>query len=139
MKLNYLYLIIIIIISACSQPEEVLPDPPQTVQMVLRDLGADTLNIERGIDAAENPESDVLNGIQLNWYKQQDHSDLKEYRIYRSDHHSGLVNFYYHASKEVDQPGIIDTMFIDTQDLSENVRYYYYITAIYLIVNKLQW
>jgi len=130
MKLNYLSLTIVIIISACSQPEEVLPDPPQTVQMVLRTLGADTLNVERGIDAAENPESDALNGIQLNWYKHPDHSDLKEYRIYRSSHSSGLVNFYYHNSKEVNQPGIIDTMFIDTQDLSQNVRYYYYVTAM---------
>ncbi len=119
----------ILLIAACSDPQSPKQTPPDAVQMVLRTPGADSLEIEKGIDAAANP-GEELNAIQLMWYEPKRTADLKKYKIYRSAHESGTVNYDLHAVKEIGQPGANDTIYIDTQDLVQNVRYYYYVTAV---------
>lgn len=126
---RFLLLGMVLIISACSDPQSVKPTPPDAVQLVLRVAGADSLEIEKGIDAAPNP-GEALNAIQLMWYEPSSTANLKQYKIYRSEHESGTINFDLHTVKEIGQQGAVDTIFIDTQDLIQNVRYYYYVTAV---------
>ena len=128
MKVNLSYLIISLVLIACSQPEEVKPDPPESVQMVLRSAGADSLDFERGIDAAANPGNPV-NAIEMQWHTHLQQNDLESFKIYRSKHESGQINFNLLSVKEIGQQGGTDTLFRDTQDLELNVRYFYYITA----------
>ncbi len=129
MKQIILFFAWILLIAACSDPQGVKPTPPDVVQMVLRVPGADSLEIENGIDAAANP-GEELNAIQLMWYEPSSAVNLRQYKIYRSEHESGTVNFDLHAVKEIGQQGAVDTIYIDTQDLAQNVRYYYYVTVL---------
>lgn len=110
---------------ACSQQETVPQDPPQRVRIVERQAGADTLDSEPGIDAVENPDT-IYNYIQVMWYSG---ARVSRYNIYRSQHETGQVNYQKIGTIEEDQNGDIDTIYIDTQDLELNVRYYYYVTA----------
>lgn len=99
------------------------------MQVVSKILGADTLDIERGIDAADNL-GEPTNAIQIMWFTHTAQRDLEKFNIYRSKDESGLVLFNPIASKEIGQPGLIDTVFNDTQDLVLNRRYYYFVTAV---------
>lgn len=129
MKVNLSYLVISLVLIACSQPEEVKPDPPEAVQIVLRSAGADSLNLEPGTDAYVN-QGDSLNAIELRWHTHLQQNDLESFKIYRSEHESGTINFNLLSTKEIGQPGAIDTLYRDTQDLALDVRYFYYITAV---------
>lgn len=122
-------LLVFLLNMACSNPggdERPLPDK---VRMVLRAPGADTTDAEAGIDAVPVPE-DSINNIQLMWYQNPKSTDLSYYRIYRSEDELGEKNYDLLVSKALRQPGIPDTIFIDAQDLKQNVRYYYYVTAV---------
>lgn len=129
MKVNLKYLAISLAFVACSQPEEVNPDLPEPVQMVLRSSGADSLDFERGIDAASNP-GNSFNVIEFQWHTHLQQNDLETFKIYRSEHESGQINFNLLSVKEIGQPGGIDTLYRDTQDLALDVRYFYYVTAV---------
>lgn len=129
MKLIYLLIALLFLSFACSSPQKVKQDPPQPVQMVWRTLGADTLESEPGIDAEVTP-GEELNAIRLQWYKHPLENDLKEYRVYRSVHNSGLINFYLLNAVELNQATQDDTVYSDQQELDLSTRYYYYITAV---------
>ncbi len=125
----FLLFISVIFLTYCSQPEGAKPNPPESVHWVNRVEGTDTTEAEAGIDAAGNPGS-ALNTIQLMWYKNADQNLIRKYNIYRSEDEFGAVNYKRIAEKITNQPGIVDTVYFDAQDLSLNVRYYYYITAV---------
>jgi hypothetical protein len=113
----------------CSENDPVEPDPPNRVMLVMKEEGFDTLNIERGIDAAPNPNSDI-NGIQLMWYEPEDKYLIEYYNIYRSDDQEGR-KFYELIGSTENQLNLPDTTFIDTtQGLSTNSRHWYYVTAV---------
>lgn len=124
-----LLLLSVFFLTFCSQPEAVKPNPPDVVQWVNRTVGTDTTEAEAGIDAAENL-GFALNKIQLMWYKNPEQNTIRKYKIYRSEDEFGAVNYRPIAEIITNQPGIVDTVFFDAQDLSLNVRYYYYITAV---------
>jgi hypothetical protein len=128
MKILLLF-VAIVFLTFCSQPEAVKPEPPDVVRWVNRTTGTDTTEAEAGIDAAENSGSD-LNAIQLMWYKNSEQNLIRKYNIYRSEDEFGAVNYKRISEKITNQPGIVDTVFFDAQDLQLNVRYYYYITAV---------
>ena len=128
MKYFFLIFTIIVILSACKQQESDTTKPPEAVRLVYRAAGADTLQDEPGIDAVYDVESGK-NGIQLMWYTHPQEKDLASYRIYRSEDPQGLVNYNLIGSVQPGQAGQVDTVYIDTQDLVQKVRYYYYITA----------
>jgi hypothetical protein len=71
----FFILVIILLLINCSENDPVDPEPPDRVLLVLKEEGFDTLEIERGIDAEANPNSDI-NAIQLDWYDPAD-----KYRI----------------------------------------------------------
>ena len=129
MKVTLSILFISLLLVACTQPEEVKPDPPELLQMVLRSAGDDSLDFERGIDAGANP-GNPLNAIEVQWHTHLQQNDLESFKIYRSEHESGTINFNLLSTKEIGQPGAIDTLYRDTQDLALDVRYFYYITAV---------
>ncbi len=121
-------LLVFLLNMACSDPGEDVRIAPDKVRMVLRTAGADTTQEEAGIDAVQA--EGTVNAIQLMWYQNPESSQLQYYRIYRSEDELGLRNYTLLASKALRQPGIADTIYIDTQDLRQNVRYYYYVTAV---------
>jgi len=124
--LNCFWLIFLLNIS-CSNPEQYSAPPPGKVLMVQRLDGADTTDAEAGIDAVTN--SDSINYIQLMWYRPQETANLASFNIYRSVDEQGAKNYNLLYRKRLDQQIAADTLFIDTQYLRRNVRYYYYVTA----------
>jgi len=125
--LNCFWLIFLLNIS-CSNPGQQDTAPPEKVQMVHRLAGADTTDAEAGIDAVANPDS--VNYIQLMWYRPRQTADLAYFNIYRSEDEQGAKNYNLLYRKELNQEGVPDTLYIDTQDLHTNVRYYYYVTTV---------
>ncbi|GEM_PF-1513785 len=128
-KSLYFVWIILLLVISCKNPGSGKSQPPPRVEMVLRTAGADTLDGEPGIDAAENIGA-AVNGIQLMWYNPVKTAELDHYNIYRSEDPAGLINFNVIAEKKLNQAGSIDSLFIDTQDLQKNVRYYYFVTVV---------
>lgn len=129
MKRFSLFLFVLsVFFQACTDPEGVDPEPPQRVRMVLKEAGFDTLETERGIDAEPNPLGGP-NFIQLMWYRHPEEARLNYFKIYRSENPLGLVNYNLIATTE-NQQNKLDTLFLDTQELVLNVRYYYYVTAV---------
>ncbi len=125
----YLILILIIFFSACQQATEEKSFKPDPVQLVLRPAGADTLADEPGIDAVPIPEGDI-NGIQIQWYRPYNINKLDKFLIYRSEDPKGKKNYDVIGELQANVSGKVDSIYIDTQDLLINVRYYYYVTAI---------
>jgi len=130
-KMKYIYWLMLMVVfsAACKQQETDTTQAPAKVRLVKRVPGADTLADERGIDAEYDIPS-AKDGIELMWYENSRKSELSQYRIYRSIDPQGRVSYKFLASVQLNQPSQIDTVYIDTQDLETNVRYYYYITAV---------
>ncbi len=129
MKHNFFIVLFTLFIISCTQQGPDNSEPPDKVLVVLRQEGADTLEVERGIDAFYDIASDT-NGVQLMWYDHPQKKDISYYKIFRSDDPDGLVNYRNIGSRLLNQAGQADTVYLDTQDLQLNVRYYYYITAV---------
>jgi hypothetical protein len=125
----FFILVIILLLINCSENDPVDPEPPDRVLLVLKEEGFDTLEIERGIDAEANPNSDI-NAIQLDWYDPADKYRIAYYNIYRSDDEEGKL-FYKLIGNTENQLNPLDTVYMDmTQGLLNNHRYWYYITAV---------
>lgn len=121
-------LFVFLIIFGCTEQENVPQDPPEKVRLVQKEAGFDTMGVERGIDAEPNPLGGS-NFIQLMWYRHEQEATLSHFKIYRSEHPEGTVNYNLIATTE-NRPNKLDTLYLDTQELSINNRYYYYVTAI---------
>lgn len=122
-------IIFIILVSACQQPTGERVFQPDPVQLVLRPAGADTLADEPGIDAVPTNEGEI-NNIQIQWYKHAQVNNLEKFMIYRSSEPGGKKNFKPIGEVRANISGKVDTIYFDTQDLTINVRYYYYVTAV---------
>lgn len=122
-------IIFIIFISACQQPTDERVFQPDPVQLVLRPAGADTLPEEPGIDAVPTDEGEV-NHIQVQWYRHKQINNIEKFVIYRSSEPKGDKNYNKIGEVQANVAGKVDSVYFDTQDLSINVRYYYYVTAV---------
>ncbi|MBN1406506.1 MAG: hypothetical protein JW956_01880, partial [Calditrichaceae bacterium] len=123
-------LVIIVLLINCSEKDPIDPDPPNKVIMVLKEEGFDTLEVERGIDAAPNPDKPV-SAIELNWYEPLDKYRVAYYNIYRTVHDKGKL-FYELIGNTENQINLPDTVFIDTTLTNTNGEnpYWYYVTAV---------
>ena len=126
----FFILVIILLLINCSENDPVDPEPPDRVLLVLKEEGFDTLEIERGIDAALNPNSDI-NAIQLDWYDPADKYRVAYYNIYRSDDKEGKLSWDPIGNTE-NQTNSLDTVYTDsTRGLSNNdSTFWYYVTAV---------
>ncbi len=113
---------------SCTQQETADPETPDTVRMVVKQAGYDTLAAEPGIDAQPNPEGGA-NLIQLMWYSHPQQQDIDHFNIYRSEDEAGQINYLKHFVKALDQPFIEDTVYYDDK-AQVNQKYYYYVTAV---------
>ncbi len=125
----YWILVFFVFLLSCNSSTNVKSEPPQPVQLVLRQAGADTTAMEPGIDAVPTPDNEI-NQIQIQWHKHPQIKDLERFNIYRSEEPLGDKNYHRIGSVIVNTPGQPDTIYFDTQDLRLNVRYYYYVTAV---------
>jgi len=121
---------IVLLLINCSEKDPIDPDPPNRVIMVMKEPGFDTLEIERGVDASPNPNSNV-NAIELNWYEPLDKYRVSYFNIYRTDHPEGKM-FFEPAGSTENQLNLPDTVFIDTTLSKTNgdYPYWYYVTAV---------
>ncbi|MEJ2543633.1 MAG: hypothetical protein P8Y99_06160 [Calditrichaceae bacterium] len=128
----YKFIFILVIIGLlinCSDKDPIDPDPPNRVLLVMKEEGFDTLEVERGIDAEPNPNS-AVNGIHLEWYDPTDKYRIEYYNLYRSGDVEGRLNYKMVGNTE-NLLNPLDTVYIDTtQGLSNNHRYWYYVTAV---------
>lgn len=128
-KILIFILVIFLLFINCSENDPIKSDPPYKVILVQKEEGFDTLEVERGIDAGPNPNSDV-NSIQLVWFEPEDKNTLAYYKIYRSVHEEGRIYYNLLGTTE-NQINALDTVFTDsTQNLSTYRRYWYYVTAV---------
>ena len=125
----FLIIIFIIFISACQQSTGERVFQPDPVRLVLRPAGADTLPDEPGIDAVPTDEGEI-NDIQIQWYRHEQINNIEKFIIYRSSEPKGDKNYNKVGEVQANVAGKVDSIYFDTQDLSYNVRYYYYVTAI---------
>ncbi|EHO40998.1 hypothetical protein [Caldithrix abyssi] len=125
----YWIIIFIILLTACQQPTGEQVFQPDPVRMVLRPAGADTLAGEPGIDAVPTPENEP-NKIQIQWYRHHQINNLDRFLVYRSADPQGIKNYRVVGEVPANVSGKVDSVYYDTQDLSNNVRYYYYVTAV---------
>lgn len=122
-------MVIFLLLINCTENGPIEPDPPNKILMVQKIEGYDMLEVERGIDAGPNPNSDV-NSIQLVWYEPEDWRTLAYYKIYRSSDESGQT-YYDPIGTTESLVNSLDTVFTDsTQGLVKHNRYWYYVTAI---------
>jgi hypothetical protein len=121
-------LVIFLLLINCSENDPIKPDPPNKVLLVMKEEGFDTLDIERGIDAEPNPNSDV-SAIQLVWYNPQDRYRINYYNIHRSDDEEGKLYWGIIGSTE-NQLNPLDTVFTDTTGLTKKNPYWYFLTAV---------
>ena len=127
---NIFILVIILLLINCSEKDPIEPDPPNGVVMVMKEPGFDTLEIERGIDAEPNPNSNYC-AIELNWYEPMDKYRVSYYNIYRTDAAQGKL-FYKWIGNTENQLNLPDTVYIDTtlSSTNNNDPYWYYVTAV---------
>ena len=123
------FFVIFLLLINCSENDPIKSDPPNKVLLVQKEEGFDMLEVERGIDAGPNPNSDV-NSIQLVWYEPEDARILAYFKVYRSEDPEGKI-YYEQIGTTENQVDPLDTVFTDsTQGLSTYNRYWYYITAV---------
>jgi hypothetical protein len=110
---------------ACSDPSGVEREKPAKPSMVKRSLTTDIDSIERGIDAADDSETD---DIVIMWHKHPATLNLDKYVLYRGQDINGQL-IYEPLPIVLKANTKNDTVTVDTK-LELGVLYHYYIIAI---------